>query len=253
LGGRGLVRKAVITYIIDGYDTLKDPAAATPGWDYLCLSDDGLKSEIWRPVALNGRPRGVDSPKRKSSLIKIQHYDYVGGDYDLCITLDGSMQINCDLDAFLNEFWSEDLDISLVAHPDRDCLYDEADAVLQNELDDPEIVRRQIARYSEHGFPRRYGLYESRLMIKNNRSKRLRSVCDCWAAEYRLGSRRDQLSLTYAIWKDEIISGESLRIRSFDSREAFQSRELFRIVEHVGSRLWRPPLTPSFDNQLLPS
>jgi len=33
------MKKVVFTFIINGYDTLKDPTIVTPGWDYLCYSD----------------------------------------------------------------------------------------------------------------------------------------------------------------------------------------------------------------------
>ena len=40
------MKKVVFTFIINGYDTLKDPTIVTPGWDYLCFSDEGLSSEV---------------------------------------------------------------------------------------------------------------------------------------------------------------------------------------------------------------
>lgn len=232
------MKKAILTYILGGYDALRDPAVVTPGWDYVCVSDQGLKSEIWRPSPLNGRASDVPEDKRKAGLVKIGHYDFVGDDCDLCVTLDGSMRINCDLNSLLGEVWSEDADLAIARHPWRDCLYDEAREVKALGFDDPAVIARQIRRYRRQGFPRRFGLYATGMMIKNNRSPRLRRVCERWAAEYRAGSRRDQLSLTYAIWKEAQAGGEALRVKTFDFMDVFRQRKLVEIADHRGSRLW---------------
>jgi hypothetical protein len=232
------MRKVIMTYIVGDYDTLKDPTVVTPGWDYISLSDEGIGSDVWRPVPLAGRPQGVDCPKRRTSLIKILQHDYVDDDCEVCITVDGSMQVNCDLDAFLDEFWPPGTLFTLAKHPKRTCLYDEAAAVVDMRFDDPAVVEAQVARYRAAGFPAAYGLYGTRLMVKDNRSPRLRSVCERWADEYRAGSRRDQLSLTYALWCDAQEHGE-LPMRSFDFDVVFRSRELFSIGRHLRRDRWQ--------------
>jgi len=231
------MKKVVLTYITGGYDALRDPAVVTPGWDYVCVSDRGLRSKVWRAAPLDDGPAATEDDKRRAGLIKIGHHDFVGDDYDLCVTLDGSMRINGDLDALLGEVWSDDADLALARHPWRDCLYDEAREVKALGFDDPAVVERQTRRYRRQGFPRQFGLYATGLMIKNNRSARLRQVCERWAAEYRTGSRRDQLSLTYAIWK-EAQAGEALRVKTFDFMDVFRQRKLVEIADHRGSRLW---------------
>jgi len=228
-----------MTYIVGGYDTLKDPAVVTPGWDYLCFSDDGLGSDIWRPMQLDGRPLGVSCPKRRSSLIKILHHQFVDASYDVCITVDGSLLVNCDLDAFLKEFWGDDAVFAVAEHPRRSCLYAEAEAVVEMGLDDSEVVQAQVRNYASAGFPRDYGLFGTRMMVKNNRSKRLRAMCERWAEEYQTGSRRDQLSLTYALWRDAEVTGERLPIRAFDFEDVYKTQELFAITKHLGSPRWQ--------------
>jgi hypothetical protein len=234
------MRKAIMTYIVGGYDTLKDPAVVTPGWDYLCFSDVGLGSDIWRPIPLDGRPLGVSCPKRRSSLIKILHHQFVDASYDVCITVDGSLLVNCDLDAFLEEFWwGRDAVFAVAQHPRRSCLYAEAEAVLERSLDDPKVVQTQVWKYAGAGFPRDYGLFGTRMMVKNNRSKRLREMCERWAEEYQKGSRRDQLSLTYALWRDDKATGARLPIQAFDFEDVYRNRKLFAITEHLGSQRWQ--------------
>jgi hypothetical protein len=233
------MKKVIFTFIIDGYDTLKDPTVVTPGWDYLCFSDEGLGSSIWQPISSNGRPPGVTCPKRRASLLKIEHHRTLAEGYDLCISLDGSMRINVDLDAFLSEFWAPGTDMAIARHPHRDCIYDEGLEVLELKMDDPRVVDDQLRRYEADQFPRHQGLYGTRAMVKDMHSERLRRACDRWSSEYRAGSRRDQLSLNYALWREERETGDPLRLRVFDFNEVYRLRKLFEITPHLGSNRWR--------------
>lgn len=230
-------KKAIVTYNFANYDSLKEPAVITDGWDYLVVSDGQVQSDAWRSVRVPAL-QSVICPKRRSSILKIASHRYVPDEYDLVVTLDASMRINCDLDEFVGEFHSPDSDLTLARHPKRQCLYDEADAVIKLQYDDPDLVGRQISRYRSDGFPERRGLYGTRMMVKNHRSSALRELCDVWAEEYMTGSRRDQLSLTYSIWKLGQAGLKEARITAFDFNEVYRRRHLFEITTHLGSRRW---------------
>lgn len=232
------MRKAVLTYIIGGYDSLKDPEIVTPGWDYFCVSDAEVSSSIWRQLPLLASVDVTTCPKRHSSFIKIMHHLYVPDDYDLCMTIDGSMKIRCDLDCFLKEIWTTGADMAIARHPRRNCLYREAAAVLALQLDDRQLVQAQTARYRAEGFPEDCGLYGARLIVKNNRSASLREMNSLWAQEVLSGSRRDQLSLTYALWKHARETGRQIQIATFDFEDVYRARKLFEIMPHLESAVY---------------
>lgn len=71
------MKKVVVTYIFGKYDTLKDPTVLTPGWDYLCFSDLGLSTKVWHSVSPNESALASTCPKRRASLLKIQHYNHI--------------------------------------------------------------------------------------------------------------------------------------------------------------------------------
>ena len=185
----GPMRKAVLTYIIAGYDELKEPDIVTPGWDYFCVSDAPIASQTWRPLPVLPSCPDTACPKRHASFVKIMHHLYLPAGYDVCITIDGSMRIRCDLDSFLGEVWSGETDMAIARHPLRNCLYDEAAAVAELRFDDRALVDSQTARYRGEGFPRNYGLYGARLIVKNNRSVSLQNASAIWARELLGGSR----------------------------------------------------------------
>ncbi len=229
--------KAVVTYIFGDYDVLKDPKVVTPGWDYLCVSDKGYGSEIWQPVAPDESILNVKDPKRKSSLVKIAHYRHVRHSYLTVMTVDASMRINCNLDDFLSEYRPMGCDLLVGDNPYFKCIYDEADFVIKKNFDHPDVVRRQVARYKAVGFPARQGVYVGAIMVKSDTSKRLRNVCDIWAEEYMVGSRRDQLSLRYSIWLHSKLRFRGLRVSTFDLKEVLRVRKLFEVTPHNGTRV----------------
>jgi len=231
-------KKIIFTFIFEGYDVLKEPAVVTPGWDYFCMSDTGIYSNIWQPINLAKKLSHINCPKRKASLLKIEHYKYIPYDYDVCITLDGSMLLNTDLNLFLDEYWEDDTDLMIARHPKRKCIYDESVRVLELELDTKMNVLSHMRRYSQEGFPRNQGLYGTRMMVKNNKSEKLRRVCEIWGREYSEGSRRDQLSLNYAIWKAKQ-EGIELKIKEFDFNDIYHKSRKFIITQHRKRLRWR--------------
>jgi hypothetical protein len=222
----------IFTFIVDGHDDLHDPGVVTPGWDYWCLSDTRLESSIWQPVDISRMQPELTCPKRKASLLKIEHYKYVPDTYEICVTLDGSMTLNVDLDQFLEGHgWTDDTDLLISRQRNRDCIYVEAMAVMLHRLESPVRVIEQLQRYSQEGYPKNEGLYSTRMMVKNQRSARLRRVCEIWAEEYRRGSRRDQLSMNYAIWKAKK-EGIHLNVIELDFDQTFYDSGYFKIHEH---------------------
>lgn len=239
------MKNALITCIVGGYDWLKDPVVVTAGWDYLCFSDRGLGSAIWQARPLPELPVGPDDPKRYSSLFKILHHRFIDAEYDTCITIDGSMTVNACLDRFLGEFRPGEADLVLARHPDRKCVFDEAEAVIGFHLDDPAVVRAQMRRYAAGGMPAAAGLFGTRVMAKKNRSAPLRALCEDWGDEVQHGSRRDQLALPYVLWRWKRDGREPVDVAAFDFEDVFRRRKLFTISQHLGSPIHWTTFAPA--------
>lgn len=85
-------------------------------------------------------------------------------------------------------------------HFARSCLYDEARAVIENGLDDPAIVRRQIRAYRRLGMPPGQGLIESHFLVRRNRPD-VAEFGERWHAEVLRYSRRDQIAFPFVVWQ----------------------------------------------------
>ena len=59
-----------------------------------------------------------------------------------------------------------------------------------------------MSRYRDEGFPRQFGLYETNVVLRKHNEPLVGKVDVDWWREIDSGSRRDQLSLTYVLWKD---------------------------------------------------
>jgi GT2 family glycosyltransferase len=80
----------------------------------------------------------------------------------------------------------------------RKSIYEEFEACLRLNKDEPALVQEQVSRYRQAGFDCG-DLIESNLMMFDLGNERLRSFLDLWWTEIDRYSKRDQLSVNYAL------------------------------------------------------
>jgi hypothetical protein len=95
--------------------------------------------------------------------------------------------------------------ISMGPHFSRKCIYDELSACLKFEKDDPGIMKEQINLYREDGFPENYGLFENNIIYREHLDENVIKIMNGWWWWIKNYSRRDQLSLTYILWKNNFL------------------------------------------------
>ncbi len=211
-------RKAVYTFIFDDYDDLKSPTVITPGWDYICFTDDpALRSDVWE---LRLSPRGLADRELEPKKYAIKHmilFDQYLEGYDLSVSIGGQLELNCNLDDLIRENFQAGDDMMICRHGERDCIYDEAEVCRAWGLDDPARIDAHMRRYRSMGYPAHNGLYTTRIIARWHDRANVRAMCEFWREEYRRGSKRDQLSLNYAIWKISAID----YVQQFDVKRNF--------------------------------
>jgi GT2 family glycosyltransferase len=120
------------------------------------------------------------------------------GHYEFAIWIDSNIMILGDIHVLLDSFIESGTVVAAFPHPYRTSIYEEIEACIAQGLDDAETMREQIARYRKAGFAHQ-DLIESNLMMFNLSDRRVRALLDLWWSEIERGSRRDQLSLNYAL------------------------------------------------------
>lgn len=134
------------------------------------------------------------SDRRKSRYYKINSHLVTDED---TIYLDACLKLTDRLPPEINS------DIAVFHHPNRNCLYLEAELCKRLNLGNPEQIDKQITRYQQEGFPKGLGLGENCYIIRKNNDK-VREFNELWWDEYENGSERDQLSFMYCVWKTGI-------------------------------------------------
>jgi len=120
-------------------------------------------------------------------------------DADVWIWVDGNVRLRMH-PLVLIERYLKDNDLVAFKHPDRDCLYAEAAFCAMHGKDKRPILESQTARYQLEEMPQRWGLAETRVVIRRN-TQRIRELGEAWWTEIEQGSLRDQVSFPYVCWK----------------------------------------------------
>lgn len=94
----------------------------------------------------------------------------------------------------------KDVDIVIPNHPTRNCLYQEAEICKRLWPKESLTIIKQVCRYREDGFPKDYGLFENRAILRKDTPSVEAWNNKVWE-EYNKGCFRDQVCAQYATWK----------------------------------------------------
>ena len=196
--------KVVYTCITGEYDELKDPMYISEGFDYICFTDNlEMKSSVWdiRPL-----PEECEdlSQVKKQRYVKINPHKLLSG-YTVSVWVDGCVSLCDDLNELLSKVITDDISVYVPEHPNRNCIYKESKTILSMHKDKIDIVKPQMDRYKEEGFPSEYGLLQSNILIRKHNEDDCIRLMEAWFNELKDNSHRDQLSFNYVLWKNSDI------------------------------------------------
>lgn len=189
---------AVYTAEFGGHDAMLEPQAINPFVRYVYFTDQHkLSSSVWEIRCV---PAPFADPRRSSRYYFDQSCRAIStASYTIMHGANSSLTAD-PLELIREHIIEPDVDVATFAHPHRDCIYDEAVAVLEMGKDVPETVMPQMDRYRADGFPSHYGLHACTLMLRRN-TPAMREFERLWWGEVYRGSHRDQLSFDYIRWK----------------------------------------------------
>lgn len=110
--------------------------------------------------------------------------------------------------------------------------YDEASACIMAKKDTTEVLKKQVEAYRMQGMPEHYGLYENNIFLINPNND-----CTCelflqWWKEYEMYSKRDQISLPYILYKNNMKTGVL-----FDKDFFFKKNSIICFLTHIETNL----------------
>lgn len=191
-------KNVVYTCITGNYEPLSDPEVVSNGFDYICFTDSkDMVSDVWEFRPMPEEVKDLSSVKQQRC-VKIRPHKYLP-EYELSVWVDGSVKLIGDLNRYIEET-CRDGSIFIPSHPTRKCIYKEEQAVVSAKKDKKSITQPQIQRYRKEGFPERYGLVQSNIIIRRHNDPSCAKLMETWWNEVRNGSHRDQLSFDYSRW-----------------------------------------------------
>jgi hypothetical protein len=220
-----MIGAAVLTSIMDDYDTLK-PVLPQDGADvhWVCftdstqLRDEAVRGPVVRPdgfyvegvlthptgweIIYYNRPGG-EHPNRAAKLPKVVpgFFTHAGAS----VWVDASFRIVSPRLVVDTLSAAETTGIAQFRHPWRDCLYDEVEAsmALPKYADEVPRLVQQRDGYNYVGMPRHWGLWATGVIARHH----TRPVLDwgqLWGTEINAHSYQDQISHPYALWRSDL-------------------------------------------------
>lgn len=183
----------VYTAITGGYEVLRNQT--THGATFVAFRDEPTPSRCWQVIPAC---REFADANRNAKIHKVLAHRYFP-DRKYSLYIDGSILLNA-LPSDLIESYLGEYDLVVHRHPDRDCLYREAEICARYGLDPPDLIAAQVNRYRREGYPEGNGLSELPVILRRH-SDRVSRFNELWWGEIERGSKRDQISFPYAVAK----------------------------------------------------
>lgn len=200
------MKKCVFLSIMGDYDDLYEPTVITPGWDYICFTNNSkLKSKHWEVRFVNDDEKLGN--KKLSRSVWVLNHRYVG-EYDISISTGGQMYPNCNLDNFIKKFLPVDEKVDMAMHDRgiRKGVYEEAAACKRKKKDIRKIIDKQMNFYRKEGLPDNTGILSSGIIIRKHNRPNVEEHCERWWEQIKRWSHRDQLSFNYVLWKYKLVN-----------------------------------------------
>jgi len=195
-----LVAEEVVVYtaVFGGYDAMLPTTMSLPEGRHVCFTDVSASSPTrWdvRQVA-----RRFDDPQLEARMYKLlAHQWFPRARYS--VWHDGNMSLKIRPEQAVQYLGNHD--VALFAHPERDCAYEEAGAILAmgKAPGAEEKIRAQVMEYKRRrGYPAHHGLVATGLVVRRH-TEAVARFNDAWWSELVRYSNRDQMSVNYVLWR----------------------------------------------------
>lgn len=185
----------VYTAITGGYDNLKpQPEAVAKDIDFIAFVDETYpENATWdfKPAY-----NQFSDPNRNAKIHKIMPHLYFP-DKEYSLWIDGSVNIEFSFDMKrLIELYLKNADLAIFKHPERNCLYVEANTCIQRKLDSIDLIIKQVKKYTKDKYPPNAGLVEASVILRRH-TDQIKKFNEAWWEEIKNGSKRDQISFNY--------------------------------------------------------
>lgn len=188
----------VYTVLLGGYDALlEQPVARDSDADFICFTDAAdLRSDTWdlQPVT-PFLPQDIHRSSREFKILGHPRLD----EYDVTVCVDASVLLRSRPETIVSELLRDEVDMALLTHSFRETVLDEFDEVVRLNYDDRARVYEQLTDYAVYHPDALSAKPLWGGMLVRRRNERVSTAMRVWFDQVLRYSRRDQLSLPYAL------------------------------------------------------
>lgn len=221
---------AIYTAIVGNYDKILQPKVVDPCFDYILFSNDIKEKKIgvWqiRKIDYNNKDQ-----IKIARWVKTHPEDLLPG-YDFSVWMDANIQIETDyIYNRSKELFQIESPISSIAHPERNCIYQEMFVVFFWNYESITTILRWSNVLQKNHFPSNIGLNETGVLFRNHLRSKVMEFDQLWWSFINEYSRRDQLSFNYVLWKLQLSCAPLLPL----NQSVYNSKH-FNYIYHTNNR-----------------
>lgn len=191
---------AIYTANINDYDEVRDHFFMDRDIDYYYFTNGNKvpKGSIHVRVTEEMFPKEMPSVQ-KARLIKANPYHFIPNaeQYECIIWIDACFKQTATVKPLFEKMKGKEL--LTMKHPQRDCIYEEANACIEMGIGDKEAIQKHYRKLADIPYPAKNGLAATGIMFRRN-TENVRSVCNLWYASLSKDVYRDQLFFDWACW-----------------------------------------------------
>ena len=224
-------KKTVIYTAVFGGDNCDCLLSHFPGFDFICFTDKKKISTKWKIKLVKPNL----SPEILNRKYKILAHRYLKN-YENSMYVDANIRILKNPKNLIHNV-IKNSNFAVSKHFLRECLYDEALAVLKSSRFNNGLIFRQILNYAVKGMPQNYGLSENSIIIRKHNKSNIKKFMERWWYEITRKSHRDQISLPFLLWKYKfqvlMLNENKRQGNHFSFKEKKISKDLFSYIKGI--------------------
>lgn len=209
------------TQVVDSLAPIPNKIA---GWDYICFTNLNLAPQKgWYIVKIQ-----LDeiNPILQAKRVKWLSHEYLS-EYDVVVWMDGYIAPNPMFSEVLKqwvlEMQEKNINVLHRPHEDRNCIYEECEAVVSNKRDIKENVIKVLTQLKEIRFPKNWGLFDTNILFKFHKDQAVQDISEAVFKQMQETSYRDQLAVPLVYYTNGF--------------KNFQSQTLLRAFEKTGNHV----------------
>jgi len=194
----------VYTCVTHNYDNISHIPQAEEGVRFVCFTDN-LKAvpKQWDRQKLQSPPRIINGHDINRFHKFFPHNIFK--DYQYSIYLDGNISFDGSFRELINRLNIANVSFAAFKHPcNIESLWEELDACKKyHKFDAYDALRcdQQLRKYQDEGMDLDQGITTNYFIVRNHFNPKLSECMSLWWSHLFEFTKRDQLSLQYALWK----------------------------------------------------